>query len=64
MAEDCYALGATSRIIASELASLTWAKNRRKVSIYLVKGSFVIQLINQICVFEGYIFFFFNGLYA
>lgn len=36
--EDCYALGGTSKLIASELASLPWAKNRRKV-IFLMNGS-------------------------
>jgi len=30
-ADDVFALGSTSNIVASELASLSWAKTRRKV---------------------------------
>jgi len=33
VSEDCYAIGVTSRIVATELAALGWAKSRRKVSI-------------------------------
>ena len=29
--EDIYCLGRTSKMVASELASLSWAKTRRKV---------------------------------
>ena len=31
ISEDCYALGPTSKVIATELAGLSWAKARRKV---------------------------------
>jgi len=34
-ADDVFALGSTSNIVAAELASLSWAKTRRKVSISL-----------------------------
>jgi len=30
-ADDVFALGSTSNIVAAELASLSWAKTRRKV---------------------------------
>ncbi len=35
VAEDVYCLGPTSRIIGAELASLPWAKGRRKVNLIL-----------------------------
>ena len=37
VSEDCYALGATSKVVATELASLSWAKARRKVKTYAQK---------------------------
>jgi len=40
-ADDVFALGSSSNIVATELASLAWAKTRRKVS----KHFFAVSLL-------------------
>ena len=39
VAEDVYSLGPTSRVVVSELATLAWAKNRRKVEFTFIYKS-------------------------
>jgi len=43
-ADDVFALGSTSNIVATELASLSWAKTRRKVLQFLHFIYYVLML--------------------
>lgn len=55
ISEDCYALGPTSKVIATELASLSWAKARRKVKkkdlliIVITKCQWKLFCLRDIC---------------
>ncbi len=55
VAEDVYCLGPTSRIIGAELASLPWAKGRRKVNlnVFNINAFYVYEeLQNQSIEYE------------
>ena len=50
IAEDCYCVGTTSRLVATELASLQANRSKRSVNYYLL-SIFTTLTIIEFCIF-------------